>query len=198
MDRLHSLGCKDFLSNTTTLESPILPDVCLHIARLSSYDGLVFCALCILYVLFNRLLMVSPLLKFTYGEKYTSMKEANQCTFRLRHIGILARTTSFLLISKPALMVAFRNKAWYEPYSQGSNFTLGDATFFSVMITAAFHLFELIFDQSLKPLLVVHHLGSLFIIQGFIPTVMGLPQTEYLQLNNALGMLNVTLYWGMY
>ncbi|KAJ5328691.1 hypothetical protein N7452_009081 [Penicillium brevicompactum] len=125
------------------------------------------------------------------------MKEAEKNTFGLRHVGIFARVTSFLLILKPALMVAFANKNWFDPWSQGSDFSLGDMAFISVMITSAFHLYELIFDQSLKPLMVVHHLGSIFIIQGFLPVAIGLPKTKYLELNGALAMMNVALYWAL-
>lgn len=126
------------------------------------------------------------------------MKESDKQTFGLRHVGIVARVASFVLILKPALMVAFANKNWFDPYSHGSDFTLGDMAFISVMITSAFHLFELIFDQSIKPLMVLHHLGSIFIIQGFLPVAIGLPKTKYLELNGALGMMNVALYWGMF
>lgn len=196
MERLSSVGCKDFLS-ASTVESPVLPGFCLFVTRSSSYDALIFCALCIGYVLFNRAVLGSFLLDFIYGDKYSCMKECDKNTFRLRHVGIVARTASFLLILKPTIMVAFANKNWFDPYSQGSDLSLGDTAFISVMITSAFHLFELIFDQTLKPLLVLHHLGSIFIIQGFLPAAIGLRQSNYLELNGALAMMNVALYWGM-
>ncbi|KAE8340805.1 hypothetical protein BDV24DRAFT_164024 [Aspergillus arachidicola] len=196
MDTLSSVGCKDFLP-ADTLEGQSLTGFCLLITRSSSYDAILFAIICVVYVLFNRLVLGSSILDFIYGAKYSSMRHAEKRTFRLRHIGILARTTSFLLILKPAFMVAFGNKEWSEPYAQGSNVLLGDAAFFSVMITAAFHLFELVFDPSLKPLLVVHHLGSIFVIQGFLPSTVSLPKAQYLELNRALGMMNVALYWAV-
>jgi hypothetical protein len=153
--------------------------------------------LCVSYVLLNRLVLGPFLLDLIYGEKYSSMKEADKRAFRLRHIGIFARTTSLLLVSKPAFMVALKSKEWSDPYSQGSNITLGEVAFFSIMITAGFHLFELIFDQSLKPLLIIHHLGSIMVIHGFLPALMSLPKAQNMELNRAISMANVTLYWGM-
>lgn len=196
MDRLSSVGCRDFLS-TKTLESPSLHRFCVIATRTSGYDALLFTMLCVSYVLLNRLVLGPFLLDLIYGEKYSSMKEADKRAFRLRHIGIFARTTSLLLVSKPAFMVALKSKEWSDPYSQGSNITLGEVAFFSIMITAGFHLFELIFDQSLKPLLIIHHLGSIMVIHGFLPALMSLPKAQNMELNRAISMANVTLYWGM-
>ncbi|EHA22526.1 hypothetical protein ASPNIDRAFT_36573 [Aspergillus niger ATCC 1015] len=130
-----------------------------------------------------------------YGKHYSSLQPSGQRMFCLRHIGVLARTISLVLIIKPAVMLALFDSRWTDSYFRNSSITLGDMAFLSASFTSAFHIFELIFDEQLKPLLLAHHLGAIVLVQAFLPTAASLPATRVIELNRTIAMANICLCW---
>ena len=189
MERLSSAGCNE-------LENTSLFPFCVTATKLSSYSGIFLSLLFICYVFLNRFVFRSFLLVYVYGEHYSSLQPSKQRLFGLRHLGLVARTVSLVFIIKPAVMLLLFNSRWTDSYFRNSSITLGDMAFLSASFTSAFHIFELIFDDQLKPLLLAHHLGAIVMVQAFLPTTVNVPATRALELNRAIAMANVCMCWG--
>lgn len=195
MERLNSAGCSSVLSDDELENNSWFP-FCVTATTLSSYSGILLSLLFIFYVFLNRFVFRRFLLVYMYGKHYSSLEPSGQRMFCLRHIGVLARTISLVLIIKPAVMLALFNSRWTDSYFRNSSITLGDMAFLSASFTSAFHIFELIFDEQLKPLLLAHHLGAIVLVQAFLPTAASLPATRVIELNRTIAMANICLCWG--
>ncbi|OJI99632.1 hypothetical protein ASPVEDRAFT_128983 [Aspergillus versicolor CBS 583.65] len=85
--------------------------------------------------------------------------------------------------------------AWSDSFGPGV--TVLDSVSLSTCLLGASALFDLIYDESLRPLYVCHHLAMLLAIQGTPALIMSLPTSNETQLLATFEAIKVGLTWGM-
>ncbi|RAK73799.1 uncharacterized protein BO72DRAFT_451326 [Aspergillus fijiensis CBS 313.89] len=157
-------------------------------------DLTVFCAL------LTQFVFTSPLLRGIYGTKFAALTPAEQRRVGLLHVGIVMKVWGFVFIAVPSYRIIVQGQYWDE---QGlvPGMTLADMATTSVMAFGALGLFDLIYSESLRPIYLLHHLGTLVFLHGYLYMVMSLPTAPEKSaegLERLALLVQICLTWGMF
>lgn len=198
-ERLFSASCRAFLSSESgqTQQSHYYHD-CLLLTRLGSAAAPATTGILIALVAFNRYALKRSLLPAFYGSRYTNLEPRYQRQFSLLHLDLLVRLISLACITKPLFLAAFRGNHWSQPYSPGWDATLGDVVSIAVYAVSSFKMFELLHVDDLKLLIVLHHIGTVMMIQGFMAMASSVPAGGMARISDSITIANIALFWSKF
>lgn len=192
---LISIGCRAFLSDDLDSTHSHHYRDCLLLTRMGSSAAPAATSILILLVGFHRYVFKGPLLPAVYGWRYTSLKPHHQRRLSLHHLDLIVRLISLVCVSKPLYLAALKGGQWSDPYSPGWESTLGDVASVAVHSVSAFKMFELLHVDDLKAIIVLHHIGTIMMIQGFLVMGYSLPAGGLARILDARTIADVTLFW---
>lgn len=188
MERLYSSGCRSYAADTQ--------EICLALAKVGSFVGTQgFCFLLILCSLLHRYIFSTFHLSLLYGPKYATLPLQEKRHLRLVHVGIVMKSLATPIMITSIFAVIQDGYAWSDSFGPGV--TVLDTVSLSTCLLGASALFDLIYDESLRPLYVCHHLAMLLAIQGTPALIMSLPTSNEAQLLATFEAIKVGLTWGM-
>jgi len=195
-DRLISTGCKAFLMDGISSTSSHYYRDCLLLTRLGSSAAPAATGILLILVGFHRYVFKGSLLPTVYGWRYTTLESRFQRQFSLQHLDLIVRLISLALVSKPLFLATFMGSQWSDPYSPGWESTLGDVASFAAYSVSAFKMFELLHVDDLKLIIVLHHIGTIITIQGFMIIGSSLSAEGLVRIMDARTIANIALFWG--
>ncbi|KAL4880254.1 hypothetical protein BJY04DRAFT_219257 [Aspergillus karnatakaensis] len=169
MNRLYASGCRGYDHH--------VQDACLAQSKIGSFAvSQLLCALLVLCSLMHKYLFTTARLTRLYGSVYQTAPPQEKQHLRVVHVGVVMK---FLAV--PTMMVSlslvhlggYRWSDYLAPY-----ITVLDLTAFSGCCLGASALFDLIQDDNIRPLYIVHHLVMLLAMQGTGALIMTLPTDD--------------------
>lgn len=188
MELLYSSGCHRYAADPQ--------DICLTLAKVGSFVGTQgFCFLLVLCSLLHRYVFSISRLNLLYGPKYATLPLQEKRHLRLVHVGIVMKSMAAPIMITSISMVIHGGYAWSDSFGPGV--TVFDTVSLSTCLLGASALFDLIYDESLRPLYVWHHLVMLLATQGTPALIMSLPTRNEARLLATFEAIKVGLTWGM-
>ena len=198
-ERLISSGCKSFLSEDVYLAHPHYYGDCVLITRLGSFMAPAIASLLITFFVVDRYVLQAFVLPALYGTNYTKMEPRFQRIFSITHLDWIVRLISLSTVSKGVFEVVFGGRHWSDSYfvnPSRTHATLGDVASIAVYLVCAFKTFELLRAQDLKLLIVLHHVGTIVMIQGFLSLAFNLPENGLSTIFHSRTLADIFGFWG--
>ncbi|KAL4734275.1 hypothetical protein BDV11DRAFT_212952 [Aspergillus similis] len=187
MERLYASGCGRYTSSAR--------EQCLAMTRVGSFaTSQLFCLLFITCSLLHRYVFTSSRLNTLYGPKYSTLPPQDKGHLRLVHVGIVMKFVAVPTMIIPLCIVNLGGYTWSASLKPG--FTLLDLTSLSGCSLAASALFDLVFDDGIRPLYISHHLAMLIATHGTTALIMTLPTDNKLRVLGMFQAYKVGLTWG--
>jgi hypothetical protein len=198
-ERLISSGCKAFLSEDVYFAHPHYYGDCVLITRLGSFMAPAIASLLITFFVLDRYVLQAFVLPALYGTKYTKMETRFQRIFSITHLDWIVRLISLSTVSKGVFEVVFGGRHWSDSYFADPSIThatLGDVASVAMYLVCAFKTFELLRAQDLKLLIVLHHVGTIVMIQGFLSLAFNLPENGLSTIFHSRTLADMFGFWG--
>lgn len=188
MERLYSSGCRSYADDAQ--------DKCLIMVKVGTFVGTQgFCFLLILCSLLHRYVFSTSRLNLLYGPKYAALPLQEKQHLRLVHVGIVMKSMAAPIMLISIFMVIHGGYTWSDSF--GPCVTVFDTVSLSTCLLGASALFDMIYDEGLRPLYVWHHLVMLLAIQGTLALIMSLTTSNEARLLATFEAIKVGLTWGM-
>jgi hypothetical protein len=187
MERLYTSGCSQYTSSTR--------DECQAMARVGSFaTSQLFCLLFIACGFLHRYVFTSSRLSTLYGPNYSTLPSQDKGHLRLVHVGIVMKFVAVPTMIIPLCIVNLGGYTWSATLEPGV--TLLDLTSLSGCSLAASALFDLVFDDGIRPLYIGHHLAMLLATHGTTALIMTLPINNKMRMLGLFQAYKVGLTWG--
>lgn len=194
-ERLISAGCRAFLPDDNYSTHPHYYRDCLLLTRLGSSAATAISVILIVLVGFHRFVLKGLLLPAVYGPRYTNLDTRHQRHFSMHHLKLVVCSVSVPCIVKPLFLAALKGSHWSDPYSPGWEVTLGDVASIAVYLVSALMMFELLHVDDLKLLFVLHHIGTIMMVQGFLFMAYSLPAGDLVRISDSKTIADIALFW---
>ncbi|KAJ5085563.1 hypothetical protein N7532_010334 [Penicillium argentinense] len=147
---------------------------CIPLVKAATFAPSYLLLLTTLCALLNHYTFSPRHLSKIYGAKYVSLTRKEQRRVGSLHVGLVMKTFAFIFMGTPAYLHTVGGYTWSDPaWIPGP--TLGDMCTVSVMAFGALGIFDLIYDEHLGLVYLVHHMAMLACIPGFFAALMTLP-----------------------
>ncbi|RAH85468.1 hypothetical protein BO86DRAFT_386403 [Aspergillus japonicus CBS 114.51] len=154
----------------------------------------VFCAL------LTQFVFTPQRLRSIYGTKFAALTPAEQRRVGVLHVGIVMKVWAFVFLAIPSYRILVQGQYWDER-GLVPGLTLADMGTTSVMAFGALSLFDLVYSENLRPIYLLHHLGTLAFLHGYLYMVMSLPAAPEKTaegLERLVLLVEICLTWGTF
>ncbi|PHH90379.1 hypothetical protein CDD83_3865 [Cordyceps sp. RAO-2017] len=191
MERLYASGCIRYPSHAQ--------EYCFLLTRIATFAGSqLLCLLTVVCALLNQFVFTHARLCRIYGPRFAELGHADRRRLRLLHVGIVMKLSAFLFVAVPAYHVAARGSAWADTCVAGM--TMSDMATVAVFSFGALCLFDFIYDDNLRVIYIMHHVGTLVVMQGTLALVMTLPARDMdgAGIIRMVQVMEITLAWVLF